>query len=398
MEGSGWHHCGNCGKLYRATQIGMPCPSCEHQPVATKKKLTVNTVDGQTALQRKAFNPNLTIENISTVASVSSAGLVRLKKQKDKQEGGEIDQRKSTVRVRIKNYLLVKLLVAWLVLLMLAAVIIKWKFNDSSPAVVPQIVQESDDGKTLDSKNLDVINQSVSSIMSTASEFFAASSPEALAQSCIKRPRLVQTINNDASKSTIFKPEKMPELISKNVIRPAPAVMVETVWTDSRGREVELVFAQQDDHWLIDWENYAKSATMPWPVFQASEGDDVGTFRLLVRERLVHNTTTDASFSVVFYEPGFLRGSALGPPSCDFTIDRRSRNGKMILAALKARQDNKPIFHSIFPEKDPPNTARVHVKIRRQIVDGEKKFTLEELIACHWLGIEDPGIELTDAP
>ncbi|MBU6326845.1 MAG: hypothetical protein KGQ89_04375, partial [Verrucomicrobia bacterium] len=212
----------------------MPCPSCERAPTAAKKKLTINTVDGQTALQRKEFNPNLTIENISTVASVSTAGLVRIEKEKAKKEGGEIGQRKSTERVRKKSYLLVKFLAAWLVLLMITAVVIKWKFNDTPPAVVPQIVQENDDSKTLESKNLDVINQSLSSIMSTASEFFAATSPEALAQSCSKRPRLVQTINNDASKSSIYKPEKMPELIAKNVIRPAPAPMVETVWIDSR--------------------------------------------------------------------------------------------------------------------------------------------------------------------
>lgn len=379
--------------MYRPLLPDEPCPNCQRAGTPSKKKLTVNTVDGQNTPQRKEFSPNLTIENYS-----SAAGLVRLEKKKTTQESGEIIQRQSTERIRKKSYLLVKLLVTWFSLLILAAFIIKWKFNDTPPVIATQVAQGADDSKMLAGRNLDVINQSASAIMSTAAEFFAATAPEALAQSCIKRPRLVQTINNDGAKSTIFKPEKMPELITKNVIRPAPAPMVETVWADSRGRKIELVFAQQDDHWLIDWESYAKSSAMPWPVFQAADGDDVGTFRLLVRERLVRSPPTEASLSVVFYEPGFLRGSGLGSPSCDFIIDRRGKTGKMILAALKTKQENKPVFNSIFPENDPPNTARVHVKIRRQVVDDVKKFTLEELLACHWLGIEDPGIELTDSP
>jgi hypothetical protein len=379
--------------LYRPLLPNEPCPNCKCEATPSKKKLTVNTVDGQNTPQRKEFSPNLTTENYS-----SAAGLVRLEKKKTTQEGHEINLRQSTERIRKKSYLLVKLLASWFSLLIVAVLIIKWKFNDMPPVIVPQVAQREDDSKTFASRNLDVINQSASSIMSTAADFFAATAPEALAQSCIKRPRLVQTINNDGAKSTIFKPEKMPELIAKNVIHPAPAPMVETVWADSRGRKIELVFAQQGDHWLIDWESYAKSSAMPWPVFQAADGDDVGTFRLLVRERLVRSPPTESSLSVVFYEPGFLRGSALGSPSCDFIIDRRSKTGKMILAALKAKLENKPVFNSIFPENDPPNTARVHVKIRRQIVDDGKKFTLEELLACHWLGIEDPGIELTDTP
>jgi hypothetical protein len=102
--------------------------------------------------------------------------------------------------------------------------------------------------------------------------------------------------------------------------------------------------------------------------------------------------------SVVFYEPSLLRGGPLGLATTDFLVDRKSRDGRLITAALEARKNDKPLMGSIFPKADPPNTARVCVKIRRSIKDGKTVFTLVEVLACHWLGIDHPGVELTDAP
>ena len=81
-----------------------------------------------------------------------------------------------------------------------------------------------------------------------------------------------------------------------------------------------------------------------------------------------------------------------------FIIDRKSRDARLILAALQARNENKPILRSMYAEDDLANTARVRVRIRRTRSNGEAQFTLEEVLACHWLGWDEPGITLPDAP
>ena len=174
--------------------------------------------------------------------------------------------------------------------------------------------------------------------------------------------------------------------------------MIETIWVDERKRQVEIVFGPQDDQWLVDWESFAKTSSMPWSVFHAEKEDGEGTFRMLVRQRLAKQNTSALIMSVMFYEPGFFHGSNLGLATPAFTVERKSRDGKLILAALKARDDNQPIFGSIFPANDPPSTARVTVKIRRVVKDDVKTFELVEVLACHWLGIDEVGIDLTDTP
>lgn len=310
----------------------------------------------------------------------------------------ETASRQSTSKRSRKDYRLVKFVVIWFSLLLLVAIYVKWNF-DERVAELPLNSHKAELEKvSIESMNLDVMNESKNAILQTAAEFFQASAPETLAQSCRNRPRLAQTIYNDGAKAGIFKPEEMPVLRQVNVIRPGGVAMVETIWQDQRERKVELVFAKEENRWVIDWEAYAKSSSMPWAIFQSGEGEASGNFRLLVRERSVSQNQLDLTLSIVFYEPGFLHGSPVGQTTPEFVIRRDSDDGKMILAAIKARKEDAPIYGSMFPAADPPNTARVHVKIQRRREKGEIRFTLEKVIACHWLGIDDSGVDLTDAP
>ena len=190
----------------------------------------------------------------------------------------------------------------------------------------------------------------------------------------------------------------LAELIAQNVIRPDGLPMIETIWKDSRNRKMEIVFAEEEGRWVIDWESFAKSSTLPWTVFQGAEGDAEGTFRFLVRERLADQTFNDLHMSILFYEPAFLHGGPAGIATPEFSVDRKSRDGRLLTAALEARKAEKPLLGSIYPKADPANMARVTVKIRRTIKNGEKAFELVEVLACHWLGIDHTGVDLTDTP
>ncbi len=391
-KGTGWHHCGKCGEVYFAANYGALCTACGRSPIPTKKKISVYAVDGNSHNVRKEFSPNLTIE------PVTAPKLVRLDSHQDSYATIDIKQRERTARVRKKNFTLAKFITGWCVLLGIVAVAIYIKNAREADRIKPATTAEVNQSSQQQSIDIDIINRSDAEIYKTAGEFFQVTSPEMRAALCLKRPRLVQIINQDGAKAMIFNPEVIPTLKKRNVIHVAGIACVETIWQDARDRQVELVFREQDQHWLIEWESYAKSSEKPWIIFQSENGEAEATFRLLVRERVVSRDLNDATISLIFYEPGFFHGADLGTATPEILVDRKSRTGKLLIAALAARHDEKPIYGSMYPAADPANTARVHVKIRRSIVDGEKTFTITKLIACHWMGIDDIGIELTDGP
>jgi hypothetical protein len=388
---SGWHHCGKCGEIFHAVDATL-CPACQSTPIPSRKKIQVHTVQGSVTPLRKEFHANLPAQG--------AGNLVRINRDGEAIDAPTGLPQARRERKRKKSYTLVKILAAWLIGLIALASLIKWKWNPTtnvattnatttSPAVAAEQAWKSE--------NQDLFQQAYPALVRLTSQFYENSAPESLTQLCRSRPRLSSIVFNDGPKATIYKPEAI-QLAKQNIIRPAGFPLIETLWTDDRGRLIEMVFAKEDDQWLIDWESYAKSSTAPWSVFQSGEETDIGIFRLLVRERLVDTNGTDMQMSVVFYEPSLLHGGPLGPATCDFLIDRKSRDGRLITAALAARKNGTPLMGSIFPEADPPNTARVTVKIKREMKYGEKVFSIEEVTACHWMGIDHPGVDLTDAP
>jgi hypothetical protein len=397
-----WLHCSKCGEVFQSTTDAVLCTSCERAPIPNKKKANVHIVDGSGQSIRKEFSANLT--PVKAAERSQKRRRINQPEEPAKQPSDQPTRPKHSSNhserrsKSAQNFTLIKLIALWFVALIGISLFIKYRLDSLRPPV--SIISDDNplEDAALLSKNIDVANQSYAPIMATANEFFQTTAPESYAQLCRKRPRLAQTIFNDASKATLFKPDTAPELISRNVIRIGEKPMIETIWADERKRQVEIVFGPQDDQWLVDWESFAKTSSMPWSVFHAEKEDGEGTFRMLVRQRLAKENTSDLIMSVMFYEPGFFHGSNLGLPTPPFTVERKSRDGKLILAALKARENNEPIFGSMFPASDPPSTARVTVKIRRAVKDDVKTFELVEVLACHWLGIDDVGIDLTDTP
>ena|GEM_PF-2288288 len=407
-----WLHCSKCGEVFEATTDAVLCPSCQRAPITKKKNANVHIVDGSAHSTRKEFSAKLTpaapLEHSQKRRSMTqpeetdkqlseqptSPKQRSNKPTRPKRSGNHYEGRSKPAQ----DFILIKIIALWLMALTGIALFIKYKLDSMrSPVSVISDDKPLEDAVLL-SKNIDVINQSAAPIMATANEFFQTTTPETYTQICRKRPRLAQTIFNDASKVALFKSDNAPSLIARNVIRIGEKTMVETIWIDERKRRIEIVFAPQDDQWLVDWESFAKSSFMPWSVFHAEKEDGEGTFRMLVRQRLVQESASALTISVMFYEPGFFHGSNLGLSTPAFTVERKSHDGKLILAALKAREDNEPIFGSMFPANDPPSTARVTVKIRRVVKDDIKTFELVEIVACHWLGVDDVGIDLTDSP
>lgn len=385
---SGWHHCGKCGEIFLATDAAW-CPACQRSPIPARKKIQVHTVHGHAFPPRKEFHAQL--------PAISGGNLVRVDlNSANPEETAEFSRARSERKPK-KSYALVKFLIAWLVLLAVLAGVIKWKFQSPIAEVQPVEAEPEIAQKDWHSENYDLFQRAYPSLVKLTAQLYENTAPESVTQWCRSRPRLASIIFNDGVKAAIFRPDAI-QLSKQNVIRPSGIPMIETIWSDNRGRQIEMVFAEEDGQWLLDWESYARSSAVPWSVFQGGDEEEEGVFRLLVRERMVQTDYSDLQMSIVFYEPGLLRGSPLGLATPEFLVDRKSREGRLIAAALEARKNNKPLMKSIFPEADPPNTARVTVKIRRSLRGGEKQFTLVEVLACHWMGIDNPGVELTDTP
>jgi predicted nucleic acid-binding Zn-ribbon protein len=385
---SSWHHCGKCGEIYKGSALA-PCPACASTSLPARKKINVHTVDAGASQTRRDFNPKLSAE------PASAPKLVRIDTSVHSADDPTAS-RKSSERKRKKSNSLIKFVIAWIIGLILIVGLIKWQFGDDQPLPLATPSAETADN-TLLSKNIDIFSRAYPHIMKSTGEFIDARAAESLAPYCRQRPSLAMTIFNDGAKAFLFKPETT-ELFQNNIIHIDGQPMIETVWQDDRKRKMEIVYAEEDGRWLIDWESYAKSSTLPWSVFQSDGGDGEGTFRMLVRERLAEQKYNDPSMSVVFYEPSFFHGGPAGMITPEFSVDRKSRNGRLLAAALAARLNDKPLFQSIFPKADPPSMARVTVKIRRVTKEKEKNFELVEVLACHWMGIDDLGVELTDSP
>jgi hypothetical protein len=43
---------------------------------------------------------------------------------------------------------------------------------------------------------------------------------------------------------------------------------------------------------------------------------------------------------------------------------------------------------------EPENLVRVRVRIKRGVFAGARSFELEKVMACHWIGADDPGFDL----
>lgn len=169
---------------------------------------------------------------------------------------------------------------------------------------------------------------------------------------------------------------------------------IETQWEATDGRLLDAVFTEQNGDWKLDWEHHVRYSDIPWALYLAGSGDDVGEFRLLARERLADERKDASDISVVLYAPRFGFSNETGFASPEFLIPRTSENGRKLETAFKLERDGKRPFGVKLPSINPEGLIRVRVKIRRVVENMERRFELEEVLACHWYSTDAPGMEI----
>jgi hypothetical protein len=190
-----------------------------------------------------------------------------------------------------------------------------------------------------------------------------------------------------------YRPESMPTHDYIGVIETPAGPIIESLWNDADGRQLEAHFLDDGGGWQLDWKSFVRFSETPWVMFVAGGGDDVQEFRLLARERLADERRLEPSISVVLHPPRFGVPEEPGPASREFEVPRLSDNGKKLEALFDLKREGKAPFGARLPSRDPDEMIRVRLQVRR--VDDEtsrRKFEIEEVLAGHWLGIDDPGI------
>ena len=175
---------------------------------------------------------------------------------------------------------------------------------------------------------------------------------------------------------------------------------LETRWLTADGRILDCVFLQQNGEWRLDWEHFARYSDYPWSLFLAGDGPPEVEFRLLVRERLAEERKNASHMSLVFYAPRFGYPALAGAPSPEFLVRRDSDDGRLLTAMFNKQTKKESLYGAKLGYLEPENMVRVRVKIRRLPATAEtsQSFELLKVIACHWISINDTGIQLPPPP
>jgi predicted nucleic acid-binding Zn-ribbon protein len=357
-----WFHCGRCGSLFEASasqETDRLCPTCGADPCPGRAELKA--------------------------AYFASAEREAEHEEESSSHG------KHPARRRKASYFMLKLLAGWT--LVLALIIIGARKLFPSVEVEPPAPV----AKTASATNAEdaaLYQKAGPQCAEIFSYFMAAESPEA-------RNQFVLSPVSTASRMAQFlSVNSMPDidpasltLSGSELINIPGGKAFEARWKTSDGKTLDTVFQQENGEWRLDWEHYARYSDHPWALFLAGTGPDEGEFRLLARERLAEERKEEETISLVLYAPRFGHPHEAGFQSPEFLVSRNTRDGKLLDAAFKTVRGGGRILGGKLPSLDPDDMIRVRVKVRRTGPEDERKYEIIEVKACHWLSIDDPGVE-----
>lgn len=181
-----------------------------------------------------------------------------------------------------------------------------------------------------------------------------------------------------------------------NILHLGEERVISILWKTSDGRIFDSVFFLEKGEWRLDWDCFVRYSDHPWQLFLNGGGSDTGEFRLLARERLAQDRRLTREIGVVFYSPRSGSPGDTGAPSPEFLLSRDSEEGRMLVAAFAELEAKRRPFGDKTPTHDPEEMVRLRVRVRRETTPEGDRFVLEKVLACHWMGIDDPGV--TPAP
>lgn len=380
-----WVHCGGCETLFSADREGVKnrrthCPHCHELPWAARGE---SASDESSAATRKGRR--LEPESDS----------VRREKRRQKRIVREAQVKRKTRRT------MMVVGAGWVVVLLVLAVFLAepWENRDAEDTTgesgnyASRVAQgsEADESTIKMRAALPVIQQSFGG-------FLKAQDPAEQAQfvfnPTVVAPHLMRA----------FGLVKTSDLVQRGLSNTGAVMLrtpqhraIETLWVAEDGGRFDAIFFESGERWLLDWEQFVRRSSVPWGLFLAGGGEDTGEFRLLMRERGAVSDRGKGRLSVEFYAPTFGAPEKVGRVSPEFDLEMASLDGRILAAALDRAAKGESAYESQVGLLNPPQMTRVRVRIHRETLqDGGKKFSVESVLATHWMGIPDVGVDLDE--
>jgi len=361
-----WFHCGRCGSLFQSVMGSLDyrqCGECGRDP-------SIGLVELRTM---RAATP--------------------LPAPGQKETAGNLRKHRESKEKRPKASLLpLKIMAVWL--LMLGGVVWWFQRNASDRGATQASAPE---GAMTDAE-IAFINEAVPACYNLLIGFLRETTPEGQAQyvlnPLVTGPKIARYLSLNPYHGV--ETEKMEHLGSA-ILELTEGRAIESRWRSSDRRVFETVFRKgADDEWRLDWEHFTRYSDYPWSLFLTGGGDSVGEFRLLAWERLVDDRRPGDSLSLNFHAPRFGQPDEIDRGSPEFILDPTFGIGRFLDAAFKAKRQGKIPFNSQLPAADPKDMIRVRVKIARTPAERGFTFEITEVLAGHWMEIEDRGVEVPD--
>lgn len=299
---------------------------------------------------------------------------------------------KRSVRKRRENPIVFKIVVAWLLLVMLFALAARhfWKEDDRlgkqvrAPILLPN--ELGDEERAILEDALPQCSQSLGG-------FLASSAPEQRNQYVWRPIRVAGKMARFYAMNPLLQVTPTDvKIIGRRLLKLETGLAIVSEWEVVDGRKLDAVFLKEDGEWRLDWEQFIRYGDQPWPLFLAGNGSEVGEFRLMARLKQSDEKLRSDQLSIVLYSPRFGYPWDPGNASSEFLIPRSSEDGRLLAAAFHARKAGKSPFDGSIRNFDPEEMIRIRARIRRQADNKGRVFTIEKVIACHWLAIDEPGV------
>lgn len=362
-----WYHCGRCGSLFQS-ELGESetrlCPKC-------------------------GFDPSPGAQGQVAEVAVSTSN-------EPNQEPAAEKSGKQKLRRRKNSHLMAKFFVGWFILLAGIFFVVRHLYHDENAERIA--AKEADrNPSAISDPDQDFLNKHLQACGATFYSFLAESAPEQCGEHLLTPVETISRMIRFQGYNSLPKldPESLTP-IANSVLHFKDGKGIEIHWNTKDGRQIETAFREVQGEWKLDWEYFSRFSDYSWSLFLAGSGPDEAEFRLLARERLVEERKDkDTTVSVVFYTPRFGQPQDAGIQSPEFLIARDSEPGKILQAGFADAAAGRKAFACKLPNPNPDGLIRVRVKVRRVEVEGERRFEVLAVPACHWYASDDPGVDLS---
>jgi len=360
-----WFHCGRCGALFQAAAGNEErmCANCGADPSPGIVETAVQPANAGAPEQVRA-----------TVAKSSSG------------------REKQGTRKRKNRHIMVKLMLGWTLVLGLIVIGAR-KLWPSAPQEHGE-VKSVNEAPVLDAEDRDLMHTAAPLCGRAFEGFLTAGTPEARNQFVLSPVITASRMSRfyDMNPLVNIKPENLI-IDATGLVRLPGGDAFEARWKSKDGRIFDAVFRRENDEWRLDWDHFARYSDYPWALFIAGSGPDEGEFRLLARERLAAERRNEPEISIVLYAPRFGVPEEAGLQSPEFLVSRDTTGGQLLDAAFEQARAGRKVFGADMDDINPDGMIRVRVKVRRFDEEGERKFEITGVTACHWYSVDEPGVE-----